>query len=48
MDRREVEAKGLDLMGPVLGGARARRVVERVRGLERVRRAADLAALLRA
>jgi 2-methylcitrate dehydratase PrpD len=46
MSRAEVEAKALELMSPGLGSARARQVVERVRSLEAMTSARDLAGMI--
>jgi 2-methylcitrate dehydratase PrpD len=46
MSREEVESKALELMSTRLGAARAKRVVERVRELERVPQARELIAMI--
>jgi len=48
MTRKEVEAKALDLMAPVLGPVRARALVAAVRGIERLASCAALRPLLQA
>jgi 2-methylcitrate dehydratase PrpD len=48
MDAKEVEAKALELMAPVLGGARAGEVVATVGSLERIGPVSRLRALLQA
>ena len=48
MDRAEVEAKALDLMGPVLGPERARALVDQVGAIERVEDVLALRPLLQA
>jgi 2-methylcitrate dehydratase PrpD len=48
MTRAEVEAKALDLLSPVLGRARAAKLCAAIRGVEKIRDARALRALLRA
>ena len=48
MDAKEVQAKALDLMAPVLGEARANELVAMVAGLEQVAAVSDLRRLLQA
>jgi 2-methylcitrate dehydratase PrpD len=48
MTRKEVEAKALDLMAPVLGPARAKELVAAIRGIERLESCAALRPLLQA
>jgi len=48
MSRAEVDAKSYDLIAPVLGKSRARRLCEAVWGLEKVRDVRELRPLLRA
>jgi 2-methylcitrate dehydratase PrpD len=48
MIRREVEAKALDLMAPVIGAARARALIAAVRKIERLESCAALRPLLQA
>jgi 2-methylcitrate dehydratase PrpD len=42
MNRDEVEAKGLELIEPVLGSARSKELLEKVRNLERIKDVRDL------
>ena len=46
MSREDVEAKALDLMSARLGNSRAKQVIERVRTIEKLERAADLVAMI--
>lgn len=48
MTRKEVEAKALDLMAPVLGAKRAHALVAAVRGIERIKSCVALRPLLQA
>jgi 2-methylcitrate dehydratase PrpD len=48
MTRPEVEAKALDLAGPVVGGRRAAKLCAAIRGLEKIRDVRALRTLLRA
>jgi 2-methylcitrate dehydratase PrpD len=48
MDRREVEAKALDLLGPVLGAERAHALVAEIRRVERAASVRSLRPLLQA
>jgi hypothetical protein len=48
MDAKEVEAKALDLMAPVLGSGRANELVAAVGTLERIGPVSGLRALLQA
>jgi 2-methylcitrate dehydratase PrpD len=48
MDAKEVEAKALDLAGPVLGAARARELITTIGELERVGQVSELRRLLQA
>jgi 2-methylcitrate dehydratase PrpD len=47
MSDEEVERKGLDLIAPVLGDARSRELVDKVRALDRVSSVREIAGLLR-
>lgn len=46
MSRQEVEEKAMELMGPRLGTARAKLVVERVRELEKLKNGGDLVGMI--
>jgi hypothetical protein len=48
MERAEVEAKALDLVGPVLGAERARALVAAIRLIERLETVVALRPLLQA
>jgi hypothetical protein len=48
MDAKEIEAKALDLMAPVLGSARAGELIATVGNLERTGPVSRLRALLQA
>jgi hypothetical protein len=48
MDPKEVEAKALDLMTPVIGAARANELIATVGNLERVEQVTSLRRLLQA
>ncbi|HEY6254754.1 MAG TPA: MmgE/PrpD family protein [Xanthobacteraceae bacterium] len=48
MDAKEVEAKALDLMAPVLGAARAHELIAAIGDLERIGQVSDLRRLLQA
>src|SRR5262249_46233829 len=48
MDRQEVEAKALDLMGPVLGAAHASELIATIGNLEQVEKVVTLRRLLQA
>ncbi len=46
MTRDEVEKKALDLLAPVLGGEKSRKLIEAVWNIEGVKNACDLRPLL--
>jgi hypothetical protein len=46
MGAEEVTAKSLDLIRPILGAAQSQRLVDQVRGIEKVSDMAELAKLL--
>ena len=48
MDAKEVEAKALDLMAPVLGAGRANELIAAVRDLDRIDPVSRLRRLLQA
>jgi hypothetical protein len=48
MDAKEVEAKALDLMGPVLGTGRALELIATIGNLERIEQVSGLRRLLQA